>query len=55
MMATIAEVKILWARMCRELGVPASSQFVVGMETTRDFNEYNAAMSRLQAMLAARR
>lgn len=48
---TVAEVKILWARMCRADGINPASQFVVFSPTNPYATEYNAAVGRLQVLV----
>jgi hypothetical protein len=48
-----AEVKILWAKMCRAMNIDPKAQFVAGIPPTAPFyTEYNNATARFQRLVA---
>ncbi len=51
-----AEVKILWAKMCRAQGLSPDEKFVGGITNDMPFfSEYNEAMSRYQTAILEER
>lgn len=55
-LAAYAEVKILWAKMCRAQGLSPDAKFVGGITNDMPFaSEYNQAMSRYQAAILEER
>jgi hypothetical protein len=53
-LAAYTEVKILWFKMCRAIGVDPKAKFVAGIPPTAPYyKEYNAAMNRFQRAVNA--